>query len=165
MNYSRVREVKKLERGTEKSAGLDFFIPEFTKQFIKDFTEKNVEIDLWPGESKIVLHPGQRCMIPSGIKAKIPAGKALIAFNKSGISTKFGLDVGACVVDEDYQGEIHISLFNVSSKSVDIYENQKIVQFVLLDVSYKSPNEVELEDLYQCVTERGDGGFGHTDKK
>lgn len=88
MKIVKVRNVKTPTRGTGLSAGLDFYIPD-------DFEAKQI----WPGES---------INIPSGIKARIPRGCALIMFNKSGIATKYQLQVGACVVDEDYQGEIHL---------------------------------------------------------
>ena len=53
--------------------------------------------------------------IKSGIKVNVPQGYALIAFNKSGISTKLGLIVGACVIDSGYQGELSIHIINTSS--------------------------------------------------
>ena len=83
MKISRTKDVKLPNRGTNKSAGLDFFIP-------NDFVST-------------VLKPNDSIKILSGIKCQIPEGKVLIAFNKSGIALK-GLAVGACVIDEDYQG-------------------------------------------------------------
>lgn len=81
MKISKIRDVKTPARGTEKSAGIDFFVP-------NDF------------ETTQVL-PNQSIRILSGIKANVPSGYALIAFNKSGIALK-GLQVGACVVGDTY---------------------------------------------------------------
>ena len=140
MKIKLVRKVKEPSRGTSVSAGLDFYIPD-------DFKATKV----WPGKA---------ILIPSGVKAQVPEGYALIAFNKSGIATKEGLIVGACVVDEDYEGEIHIHMINVGDKVVDIIPGQKLVQFVLLPVNYQNIEVVN--ELPQRQSERGEGGFGST---
>ncbi|MBP04500.1 MAG: dUTP diphosphatase [Euryarchaeota archaeon] len=142
MRISKVREVKTPTRGTDKSAGIDFYVPRSTEY--------------------ITLSPGESCLIPSGIKADVPKDHALIAFNKSGVAVKKGLHVGASVVDEDYQGEIHINLMNVSDKEVVISPGEKIIQFLLVPVFYDSIEVVEEENLFKAVTERGTGGFGST---
>lgn len=148
MKFSRVREVKSPTRGTSKSAGIDFYVP-------GDFTSGG----------EYFIKPGENVLIPSGIKAKVPTGYALIAFNKSGVATKKGLYVGACVVDEDYQGEIHLHLTNVGDKTAAIQKDDKIAQFILLPVYYATPVEVPIQELYDSTTERGVGGFGSTDDK
>jgi dUTP pyrophosphatase len=140
MKIKLVRKVKAPSRGTTVSAGLDFYVPD-------DFKATKV----WPGKS---------VLIPSGIKAQVPEGYALIAFNKSGVATKQGLIVGACVVDEDYEGEIHIHMMNVEDKVVDIIPGQKLVQFVLVPVNYQNVEVVN--ELPKRQSERGEGGFGST---
>jgi dUTP pyrophosphatase len=141
MKIAKIKTVKTPQRGTPESAGIDFFVPE-------GMIAK--------------LAPGQSCLIPSGIKASVPTGHALIAFNKSGIAVKKSLYAGACVVDEDYQGEIHINLTNVGREEVEINPGEKIIQFILLPVFYDTIEEVELENLYTEATTRGEGGFGST---
>ena len=141
MKISKIRPVKTPTRGTEKSAGIDLYVPD---------------------GYYLSLQPGDACCIPSGIKANIPGGHALIAFNKSGIALKKNLHVGACVVDEDYQGEIHLNLQNVGSDIVRVEAGEKIVQFILLPVFYDKIEEVEVEILYKQKTTRGEGGFGST---
>jgi dUTP pyrophosphatase len=128
-------------RGTSGSAGIDFFVPE-------DFP-------------KSVVFPGSAILIPSGIKAKIPAGHALIGFNKSGVALKRKLAVGACVIDSDYQGEIHLHLFNVGTDPVAISPGEKIAQFLLIPVDHCHIEEHD--DIFDSKTERGNGGFGSTD--
>lgn len=87
--------------------------------------------------------------------------------NKSGVATKKGIDVGACVIDEDYQGEIHIHLMNVSNKSTALSPGEKIAQCLLMPVVYEPVELVEDEEtLWEGkVTERGEGGFGSTGTK
>lgn len=159
IKYSKIRDVKSPSRGTAQSAGVDFFVPN----------------DWNNGQPRVVL-PGDRVLIPSGIKVNIPIGHALIAFNKSGVATKTGLIVGACVVDEDYQGEIHISMINTNETKeymadgnyvtdtgiVTITPGEKLVQFLLIPVNYANTLEVLTEELYTESTERGEGGFGST---
>lgn len=140
MKLQKLRNVKTPNRGTSVSAGIDFYVPE-------DF-------------ETVSLKPGESVLIPSGITVQVPRGYALIAFNKSGVSVKQGLSVGACVVDEDYEGEVHLHMINTSSKDQVIATGQKLVQFVLIPVAYFDVEEVE--ELQSRNTERGEGGFGST---
>ena len=161
MKFYKTLEVKSPTRGTEVAAGIDFFIPENTEAFVEAFKQKNPDIQI--DSTGIVLGPHERVNIPSGIKAEVPHGYALIAFNKSGVSLKYGLDVGASVVDEDYQGVIHLSLVNTSENIIPLSYGQKIIQFVLLPVNYELPEEVKTEEeLFTRDSDRGAGGFGST---
>lgn len=65
MKISKIKDVKTPERGTARSAGIDFFVP-------NDFEET-------------VLCAGKHIKIDSGIRAEIPTGYMLCAFNKSGV--------------------------------------------------------------------------------
>ena len=164
MKFYKTLEVKSPTRGTPVAAGIDFFVPNNTEEFVTAFKEKNpnIQIDAFG----IVLGPHERVNIPSGIRAEVPEGHALIAFNKSGVSLKYGLDVGATVVDEDYQGVIHLSLVNTSEDIVRIEYGQKIIQFVLIPVNYEMPLEVDTEEeLFTRNSKRGSGAFGSTGTK
>jgi len=142
MKIKKIRDVKTPTRGTPDSAGTDLYIP-------KDYTSKPIQ-----------LEPGESLFIPSGIKAHVPKGHAWVAMNKSGVAVKQGLSVGAQVVDADYDGEIHIHVFNVSDRIQEIQPEQKIIQMVLLPVNF---DNVEVVDqLPDRNTERGTGGFGST---
>ena len=143
MKIAKTRNVKTPQRGTSLSAGIDFFVPE-------EFVFGN-------------LFPNKAVKIPSGIKVEIPKGHVLIGFNKSGIALK-GLQIGACVIDEDYQGEIHLHLFNVSHEPILIEPGMKIAQFILLPVNYNDIELVKEKDIHKVETERGSGGFGSTNK-
>lgn len=143
MKIAKIRDVKTPVRGTPLSAGLDFFIP-------NDF----------PGEH--ILIPGDAVNIPSGIKVQVPHGYALVFKNKSGVAVKKALQVGACVVDEDYQGEIHLHVRNIGGDVQFLNPGEKIVQAILVPVLYEGVEVVEEADLYPEKTERGEGGFGST---
>lgn len=147
MIYTKVRSVKSPSKGTDGSAGYDFFIP----------------YDLPDLLTTISLAPGESINIPSGIKVVIPPTYAGIFFNKSSIGIK-GLLVGACVVDSDYRGEVHLNVHNVSNKPVELSPGQKLVQMLVLP--YHSAPMVELDNEYYdqtySNTTRGSGGFGST---
>jgi len=178
MKYLKTRDVKNPTRGTGKSAGVDFYIPEFNHDLIHDIVNKNkyehesnlFYIDYY--SQKIILAPNAHILIPSGIKMNLELvtdttlhdinGNVFIAFNRSSIATKHQLVVGATVIDEDYQGELHISLINNSNRLVILEPRQKIMQFILLKTSYTELTEVTQEQLFTNVSERSENGFGHT---
>jgi len=147
MKISKIREVKTPTRGTDGSAGIDFYVP-------FDYPQNLCSIS-----------PGERFFIPSGIKANVPEGFALIAMNKSGIALKKGLLVGACVVDSDYQGEIHLHLVNTGTKTVTIEPGDKLTQFLLIPVNHCRVDVVDESSLFEAETTRGSGGFGSTGVK
>lgn len=161
MKILRVRNVKLPTRGTKRSAGIDFYVPE-------DFHE-------------VCLAPQTDMLIPTGIKANIPEGFMFMDAEKSGVTTsKYACIfagrkpkpeafdsptlLGAKIVDEDYQGEIHIHIINVGRTDIMIKPGMKIAQFILVPVSYDTIEEVTSEEeLYNGVeTQRGEGGFGST---
>lgn len=166
MKFYKVRDVKSPERGTSRSAGIDFFVP-------FDFCDN----------CKTIM-PGEDILIPSGIIAKIPEGFMLMAADKSGIApstdalkrclmrnktpeVRSSLIVGAKIIDEDYPGEIHIHVINVGKEMVSITPGMKIVQFILVPVSYAIPEEVQSFEALGFKLGNRTGGFGSTngDKK
>lgn len=141
MRISKIKDVKTPARGTAGSAGLDFFVP-------NDFPET-------------VVQPGGSIRVGSGIRVEVPTGYALIAFNKSGVALS-GLQVGACVIDEDYQGEINLHLFNVSKDNITVKPGQKLTQFIALPVNYVGVDLVDDSEMHTVQSERGAGAFGST---
>jgi dUTPase len=187
---NKTRDVKTPYRGTDGSAGIDFFVPKFDDSFIADFLKANplaklsnendsmfpASVILEAEENKkafIRVNPNTGVLIPAGIRYIIPEDTALIAMNKSGIATKKGLIVGACVGDEDYEGEFHISLYNIGSYPRWIYEGEKILQALILPVIKGSTDIISDSTFDSMAAERregveiirGDGGFGSTAKK
>ena len=104
-----------------------------------------------------VIPPRGDVIIPTGLKTAFPKGFALIFKEKSGRATKNKLDIGACVVDAGYQGEVHVHLFNNSDNEVKIPVGEKIAQFVIVPVWHGIPR---LVNSIQRETTRGAGGFG-----
>lgn len=146
LQFEKTRDVKDPVRGTPGSAGIDFFVPADTD---------------WVYE----LAHGDSANIPSGIKARIPKGYALIAMNKSGVALRKSLMVGACVIDSDYEGEIHLHVINCGEDTVGIEPGDKLVQFLLIPVDHSEFEMVDSITRTGKTSERGSGGFGSTGDK
>ena len=81
--------------------------------------------------------------------------------NKSGISSKRGLIVGACVVDRGYTGEIFVNLHNPSDRTQTLHAGDKIAQAVFVKIE-TSVRLVESDNIYDDETSRGEGALGST---
>ena len=100
-------------------------------------------------------------VIPTGLKIEVPDGYMLEIKNKSGIASKRGLLVGACVVDRGYTGEIFVNLHNVTHRNQTIHEGEKIAQAVFVKVT-TDIYIAESDSVYDDETSRGDGALGST---
>lgn len=113
-------------------------------------------------EQNLILEPGQRIAVPTGLSVEIPPGYEIQVRPRSGWALKEGMSVlnTPGTVDADYRGEVKIILANLGTQSVKIHDQDRIAQLVLCPV-------VQLE--WQSIeslssTERGVGGFGSTGK-
>lgn len=169
MKYCKVRKVKNPNRANSTDAGIDFYVPEnITVEDLKDKSKEDCVPSFMNGYlDEILLSPGGRVLIPSGVHVRLDPGTALILMNKSGVAAKKGLVIGSCVVDESYTGEIHLSLINTSSHIVTINAGDKIAQGLIFDVRQSVPCEIDsIDELYDGFkSERGDGGFGSSGEK
>jgi dUTPase len=183
MKFAKIRDVKSPCRGTKKSAGIDFFVPNYSEDYldklvnplredsekIKELIELNKRFICKIDTKGFVLDSLGRVFIPSGIKVAVPEQCDFTAHNKGGVATKYGLIFGAHLCDEDYEGEIFISMFNCSPDPVSINFGQKITQFVVRKVEYESMEEVEETELLNIYSERcgerKDGAVGSTGTK
>ena len=173
MKFFRDRDVAFPERELEVNAGYDFFVPAFDEKFINDFKAKN-ELDISRGKveitsEKIIVHPHGHINVPSGIHSLMPDNIVLTMSNKSGVSLKRNLDVGACIVDSSYEGEIHLNLTNTSDFDVVVEPGDKIVQGVPYYIDMTPSHNIDgitLEEFYAGHSKaRGSGAFGSTGAK
>ncbi len=81
--------------------------------------------------------------------------------NKSGIASKRGLVVGACVVDRGYTGEIFVNLHNPSDRTQTLHAGDKIAQAVFVKIT-TNVDLVESDHIYDKETSRGTGTLGST---
>lgn len=110
--------------------------------------------------TKIVLLPGQKAKIHTGLCFQIPEGTAMLLLPRSSMGIKKGLILQNTVglLDSDYTGECMIFVKNVGDEPMEIENGERLVQAVI--VPYVVPQYIEVPELDK--TERGDGGFGST---
>ena len=106
----------------------------------------------------IILHPGTRKLISTGISVKLPSGVYGRVAPRSGLTVKHGIHVGAGVIDPDYTGEIKVALFNHGDTALNINIGDRIAQLILENFTISTVEEVFDIDK----TSRGNNGFGST---
>ncbi|MBL4584479.1 MAG: dUTP diphosphatase [Pseudomonadales bacterium] len=112
-------------------------------------------------DEAIDLKPGQTKLLPTGISIFIddPSLAAMI-LPRSGLGHKHGVVLGNLVglIDSDYQGPLMISCWNRGDTTYKIQHGDRVAQLVITPVV-----QMELETVTDfVVSQRGDGGFGHT---
>ena len=108
----------------------------------------------------VVLNPGERAMIPTGLSFEIPLGFEIQARPRSGFAAKNGITVlnTPGTIDADYRGEVKLIIINLGNEAVTINDQERCAQLVIAPV-YQAQFEV-VGDLTETV--RGAGGFGST---
>lgn len=108
----------------------------------------------------LVLPPGGRAAVPTGLMVALPAGHELQIRPRSGLALNQGLLVANApgTVDEDYRGEIKVILMNAGREPIAVTRGMRIAQAVLAPVTRIAWREVAALD----DTARGVGGFGST---
>ena len=109
---------------------------------------------------RVVLAPGGREAVPTGLAVAIPDGFAGLVVPRSGHAIRSGVGVvnGPGLIDSGYRGEIKVILVNHGSEEVVFDPGDRIAQLMIVPVPTVS--WVEAEDLGE--TARGDSGFGST---
>jgi len=119
--------------------------------------EGDAGMDFYADES-LVLAPGDRRGISTGISKQIPTGYVGLIWDKSGVAFKGGLKTMGGVLDSGYRGEIKIILHNLSTESYSIEKGNKVAQMLIQAVEQREL--VEVDSLEE--SDRGEGGFGST---
>ncbi|TMB21348.1 MAG: dUTP diphosphatase [Deltaproteobacteria bacterium] len=111
-------------------------------------------------EAEIVLAPGDRRLVPTGLAVAIPAGFEGQVRARSGLAARDGLTVlnGPGTIDADYRGEVRVLLVNLGRQPVSVRHGDRIAQLVIGPVARVVWREVAT--LPESV--RGAGGFGST---
>jgi dUTP pyrophosphatase len=124
-------------------------------------TEGSSGMDLFASlEGEVILLPGERRLIPTGISVAIPEGFEGQVRPRSGLAIRKGIGLvnGPGTIDSDYRGEVGILLINFGKDPFAIRNGERIAQMVISRV-FRSIL-VEVDDL--PPTQRQEGGFGHT---
>jgi len=110
----------------------------------------------------VILKPGERKLIGTGLAFEIECGYEVQIRPRSGLAYKHGITVlnSPGTIDSDYRGEIKVLLINHSDEEFEIKKGDRIAQAVVAPVI--QAEIIEVEEL--SSTERGEGGFGSTGK-
>ncbi|MEM6535523.1 MAG: dUTP diphosphatase [Pseudomonadota bacterium] len=113
-----------------------------------------------PEDEPIVLAPGTRAMIPTGLSVAIPEGYEIQMRPRSGLAAKHGLTClnSPGTIDSDYRGELKVILINHGADPFTIARGERIGQMVLAPVTRIVWDAVDALP----ETARGTGGFGST---
>lgn len=111
-------------------------------------------------EETIAIPPGQRALIPTGLRMALPEGLEGQVRPRSGLALRHGVTLlnTPGTIDSDYRGEIKVLLVNLGDKPFRVARGDRIAQLVIQRVVRGSLRlQAKLEE-----TERNTGGFGHT---
>jgi len=111
-------------------------------------------------DEPIVLRPGARAAIPTGLAFALPDGFEGQVRPRSGLAARHGVSQVNTpgTIDADYRGEVKVILINLGEEDFTIRRGDRIAQLVIAPVTQAQWNEVQSLD----ETVRGEGGFGST---
>lgn len=111
-------------------------------------------------QEDLVLSPGQRCAVPTGLALAIPQGFEGQVRPRSGLALRWGLSLvnSPGTIDSDYRGEVQVLLVNLGQAPATLRRGDRIAQLVVAPVV--RPVFQETTDL--PASRRGGGGFGST---
>lgn len=110
--------------------------------------------------SPLTLKPGERGIVPTGLKMAVPYGFEGCIRPRSGLALKHGLTLtnSPGTLDSDYRGEVKVLVINLGQEPVVIQRGDRIAQLLITPVVQAQIVKVDRVD----ETKRGEGGFGHT---
>ena len=129
-------------------------VPEYSTEF-------SAGMDLRANlEKNVLLHPGKRALVPTGLYIELPPGYEAQIRPRSGLAIKNGITVlnTPGTIDSDYRGEVGIILINLSDETFVVKDGERICQMIIA-----RHETIEWEESVNLKeSERGKGGFGHT---
>ena|SRR5579885_2685003 len=124
-------------------------------------TEGSAGMDLKAALAEpLTLGPGDRGVVPTGLKMAIPSGFEGCVRPRSGLAMKQGLTLTNApgTIDSDYRGEVKVLVINLGREPVVLKRGDRIAQLLISPVARVQVARVDRVD----DTQRGAGGFGHT---
>ncbi len=150
----KVQTLKVLVKRVRKDLRQEISLPRY-------MTEKSAGLDLFAAlDDEIVLEPGERKLIPTGIALSIPEGYEGQVRPRSGLALKNGVTLVNTpgTIDADYRGEVGVLLINLGHQSFTVKHGDRIAQLIIAPVCRAVLEWAEELD----GTSRNEGGFGHT---
>lgn len=117
-------------------------------------------MDLYSIEN-ITIDPMAVVQVKTGVEIELPKGTVGLVWDKSGLATNYGISVMGGVFDENYRGELIVSLINLSKDLFAINQGEKVAQLLIQKIEH--PEVIEVREL--SPSERGRGRLGSTGKK
>ena len=113
-------------------------------------------------QEAISIMPLKRALVKTGLFIQLPEGYEAQIRPRSGLALKNGISVlnTPGTIDSDYRGEVGIIIVNLSDEPFVINSGDRIAQMIISKYEKAETMEVETLDM----SERGEGGFGHTGK-
>jgi dUTP pyrophosphatase len=113
-----------------------------------------------PDDRPLILLPGKRALVPTGLVLEIPEGFEGQIRPRSGLALKHGI---TCLntpgtIDSDYRGEVKVLLVNLGDDDFEVVRGMRVAQIVFASVARASIEQRSLS----AATSRGSGGFGST---
>lgn len=114
-------------------------------------------------DADLVLAPGMRTLVPTGLVIALPPGHEAQVRPRSGLAVKHGITVlnSPGTIDADYRGEVKVILANLGDEAFTVSRGMRVAQMVVAPVTRLGWNEVGSETELPS-SERGAGGFGST---
>lgn len=109
---------------------------------------------------EVVLRPGERLLVPTGLAIEIPPGWEGQVRPRSGLALRHGIGMvnAPGTIDSDYRGEVGVLLINLGTEPFTLRRGDRIAQLVIARVESVEWEEAEALD----GSDRGEGGFGST---
>ena len=152
--------VKLPKKQTEESACFDLSFQGFGKSTYEGYSTSNKNFKR-PMNNQIIVQPGDRVMVPTGLIMDIPKGYSVRLHARSGASLKQGLVLANAegVIDSDYVEEVMILLHNISGNSININSGERLAQAELVkNMEYS----IEQTPSRPLLKSQRVGGFGST---
>jgi dUTP pyrophosphatase len=113
-----------------------------------------------PAGPPLMIAPGERALVPTGLILELPPGTEAQVRPRSGLAAKFGVTVlnSPGTIDADYRGEIGVILINLGTDPFAVNRGERIAQMVVAPVTRVDLREAKM----LSATKRGRGGFGST---
>jgi len=130
----------------------------------KHATAHSAGVDLLAAVTEdIVLEPGKRALVPTGLSIELPEGYEAQVRPRSGLALKHGVTVlnSPGTIDADYRGEVGVILINLGDAPFTVARGERIAQMVVAPVSFIQWRESDALN----PSARGSGGFGSTGTK
>lgn len=116
-----------------------------------------------PAHKSMLLTPGTRALVPTGLVLQLPAGFEAQVRPRSGLALRHGITVlnSPGTIDSDYRGEVQVLLVNLGTEPFSITRGERIAQLVVQRIERAHLTEAATT----TSTQRGAGGFGSTGVK